>query len=224
MIEVPDARAAAPRLSRMRLHHARAQPASAGARRRDRRRSYASRDRDKAAAYCREFGGAASYGDYLAAIADPRDRRGGRRRAAAVPSRPDAAGARRRQARAGREAGVPADWRTTGRSLAARDAAGRGRPGRRERSLQAARGPAAAAARRRRHRRDGVRALRDDRAAAEDAPTTGATTRRWPAATRSSRKGFTGCTSPAASARGSSRSTATGRRCRAKGPTGAPRA
>ncbi len=33
--------------------------------------SYASRDRDKAAAYCREFGGAASYGDYLAAIADP---------------------------------------------------------------------------------------------------------------------------------------------------------
>jgi len=33
--------------------------------------SYASRDRDKAAAYCREFGGAASFGDYSAAIADP---------------------------------------------------------------------------------------------------------------------------------------------------------
>ena len=33
--------------------------------------SYASRDKDKAAAYCREFSGAASYGDYLAAIADP---------------------------------------------------------------------------------------------------------------------------------------------------------
>ena len=40
--------------------------------------------------------------------------------------------------------------------------------------------------------------------AAEDRRTTGATTRRWPAATRSSRKGFTGCTSPAASARRSS--------------------
>jgi predicted dehydrogenase len=33
--------------------------------------SYASRDKDKAAAYCREFGGAYSYGDYVAAIADP---------------------------------------------------------------------------------------------------------------------------------------------------------
>jgi predicted dehydrogenase len=33
--------------------------------------SYASRDKDKAATYCREFSGAASYGDYLAAIADP---------------------------------------------------------------------------------------------------------------------------------------------------------
>jgi predicted dehydrogenase len=33
--------------------------------------SYASRDSGRAAAYCREFSGAASYGDYLAAIADP---------------------------------------------------------------------------------------------------------------------------------------------------------
>ena len=34
--------------------------------------SYASRDRDKASEYCRRFRGAASYGDYLEAIADPR--------------------------------------------------------------------------------------------------------------------------------------------------------
>ena len=34
--------------------------------------SYASRSRDKAEAFCREFGGAASYGDYAAAIDDPR--------------------------------------------------------------------------------------------------------------------------------------------------------
>jgi predicted dehydrogenase len=33
--------------------------------------SYASRDRSTAEAYCREFRGAGSYGDYLAAIADP---------------------------------------------------------------------------------------------------------------------------------------------------------
>jgi predicted dehydrogenase len=33
--------------------------------------SYASRDKGKAEAYCREFGGGTSYGDYLAAIADP---------------------------------------------------------------------------------------------------------------------------------------------------------
>jgi predicted dehydrogenase len=33
--------------------------------------SYASRDRDKADDYCRRFGGAGSYGDYRAAIADP---------------------------------------------------------------------------------------------------------------------------------------------------------
>jgi len=34
--------------------------------------SYASRDRDKAADYCRRYSGAASYGSYLEAIADPR--------------------------------------------------------------------------------------------------------------------------------------------------------
>ena len=33
--------------------------------------SYASRDGRKAAAYCRQYGGAASYGDYLSAIDDP---------------------------------------------------------------------------------------------------------------------------------------------------------
>jgi len=33
--------------------------------------SYASRDRAKAEAFCREFGGAASYGSYDAALADP---------------------------------------------------------------------------------------------------------------------------------------------------------
>ena len=33
---------------------------------------YASRDRDKAAAYCRRYRGVSSYGDYLDAIADPR--------------------------------------------------------------------------------------------------------------------------------------------------------
>ena len=52
--------------------------------------------------------------------------------------------------------------------LAARDARGARRAGRRERPLQAARRPAAAAAGRRRHRRDGVRALHDHRAAAEE--------------------------------------------------------
>jgi predicted dehydrogenase len=34
--------------------------------------SYASRDGDKAAGYCRRYSGAASYGDYFEAIADPR--------------------------------------------------------------------------------------------------------------------------------------------------------
>src|SRR5215217_9358060 len=33
--------------------------------------SYASRDRGKADAYCRQYSGVASYGDYLAAIDDP---------------------------------------------------------------------------------------------------------------------------------------------------------
>ena len=92
----------------MRLHHPRPQPAL---------RSlrgvivcgYASRDRAKADEYRRRYDGVTAYGDYAAAIDDPRDRRRRRRRAAALPSRPDAAGARGRQARAGREAGVPAD-------------------------------------------------------------------------------------------------------------------
>ena len=39
--------------------------------RRDLRCGYASRDRDKAEAYCRRFGGSGSYGEYAAAIDDP---------------------------------------------------------------------------------------------------------------------------------------------------------
>ena len=39
--------------------------------RRDLRCGYASRDRDKAEAYCRRFAGSGSYGDYAAAIDDP---------------------------------------------------------------------------------------------------------------------------------------------------------
>ena len=51
------------------------------------------------------------YGDYAGRDRRPGRRRGGRRGAAALSPRPHAARARRRQARAGREAGVPDDGR-----------------------------------------------------------------------------------------------------------------
>ena len=92
----------------------------------------------------------ASYGDYLAAIDDPRVDAV----VVAVPPRfhldltlQALAG---RQARAGREAGVPAAWTTTRPCVAARDRGRARRAGRRERSLQAAGRAAAPAARRRR--------------------------------------------------------------------------
>jgi hypothetical protein len=59
-----------PGLSRLRLHHARAQWPLAGAWR-PHRSGYASRDRSKAEEYRRLYGGTASYPDYESAIADP---------------------------------------------------------------------------------------------------------------------------------------------------------
>ena len=96
------------RLSRMRLHHARAQPQPAAARARRSSASYASRDAAKAEAFRREFGGVGELRRLRGRDRRSAHRRGRRRRAAALSSRPDAAGARRRQARAGREAGVSA--------------------------------------------------------------------------------------------------------------------
>ena len=165
---------------------------------------YASRDLARAEAYRKRFGGVATYGDYLAAIADPAVDAV----VIAVPPRlsprPDAAGARRRQARAGREAGLPDDgrlpdgaWRRATAPAASCWSA---------RTITTSRSPS----RLRTLLADGAIGemvfahFTTHRASAEDAPTTGATTRRWPAATRSSRKAFTGCTWPAASARRSS--------------------
>ena len=151
----------------MRLHHARAQPppAIAAARRRLRLREPRRapgrgvpqpvwRLRELSGLRVRDRGSAR--------------RRGRRRRAAGVPPRAGAAGARRREARAGREAGVSAHGGLPHRGAAARDAAGRvvlvGENDHykplavRLRALLA----------RRRDRRDGVRALHDDREAAED--------------------------------------------------------
>ena len=92
----------------MRLHHARAQPAPAGApagyRAAATRAAIAARRRRSAARY----GGVASLRRLRVGDCRPARRRGGHRGAAALPSRSHAAGARRRQARAGREAGVPA--------------------------------------------------------------------------------------------------------------------
>ena len=166
--------------------------------------SYASRDRDKAEAYCREFSGAASYGDYLAAIADPAIDAV----VVAVPPRFHLDLTLRALA-AGKHVLVekpafPAAWRTTGR-----------------RSRRATRPARVVLVGENDHYKPlavVLRRLLADGAigemvfahfttiaqAAEDARTTGATTRRWPAATRSSRKASTGCTSPAASARASS--------------------
>ena len=184
----------------MRLHHARAQPPPPAARAGVSSPSYASRDAAKAEAFCR----AVRRRRELRRTTAPRStiRRSTRSSSPCrrVSPRSHAAGARGRQARAGREAGVSPDGGLPRGGRGARPGRAR-RAGRRERSLQAAGRDAAPAARRRRDRRDGVRALHDHRAAAEDRRTTGATTRRWPAATRSSRKAFTGCTWPAASAR-----------------------
>ena len=113
-------------------------------------------------------------------------------------------------------------WRTT--ATVARGAQSRGPRGarRRERSLQAARRRAAQAAGRGRDWRHGVRALHDDRAAAEDRRRLAQRRGAWPAATRSSKRASTGCTSPAASARRiTQHRRATGRRCRASGPDSA---
>ncbi len=144
-------------------------------------------------------------------------RRRGRRRSAAVSSRADA-----QALTAGKHVLVekPAfpvleDYGTV---IAARDSSRARRPRRRERSLQAAGGIPAAAAERGRDRRSGVRALHHHRSSAQDARTTGATTRRWRAATRSSRKASTGCISPGASVRRSPPSTDTGRPRSREGP------
>ena len=114
--------------------------------------------------------------DYAAAIDDPRVDAV----VIAVPprlsSRPDAARARGRQARAGREARVSAPRRLPDGDRRAQPGEAR-RARRRKRSLQAAGRGAADAGRGGRDRRDGVRALHDDREAAEVARTTGATTR-----------------------------------------------
>ena len=107
-------RTAAHRLSRVRLHHARPQPARAPSRGPDCLQLRQPRQ-------CEGRGVSAGVprrrqlprlrrGDRRSG-----GRRGRRRRAAAVSPRSDARGARRRQARAGREAGVPARWRTTRR-------------------------------------------------------------------------------------------------------------
>ena len=147
-------------------------------------------------------------------------RGGGRRgRAAGLPSRPDAPRAGGGQARAGGEAGVPDAGRL-------RDGAWRRATGpdascwwARTITTSRSRSRSAPLVAEGTHWRDGLRALHDHRAPAQDAPTTGATTRRWPAATRSSRRAFTGCTWRAASARRSSRAPmASARRSSRAGP------
>ncbi len=184
--------------------------------------SYASRERAKAEEYCRRFHGGQLRGLRCGHRRSARRRRG-HRRATGLSSRPDAARARGRQARAGRKAGVSAPRGLPDGDRCAQPGEER-RARRRERSLQAAGCGVAEAGGRGRHWRDGVRALHDDREAAEVRRTIGATTRPWRAAMRSSKKAFTGCTSPAASALQSCRSTDTGQRSRAKARTSAPRA
>ena len=166
-LDVPDARTAAPSLSRMRLHH---RGCTAGICARSRATSSAA-TRAATERRPRRTAGTISGARQLRGLrrGDRRPARGrrGDRRAAALSSRPDAAGAGGRQARARREARVPADGRLP--HGARGEGPGRARRARRrERSLQAAGGDAARAARRGRHRRDGVRALHDDRQAAQD--------------------------------------------------------
>ena len=151
-------------------------------------------------------------------------RRRGRRRAAAVPSRPDAAGARRRASTC---------WSRSRRSSAWRTTAPCSRRGMRRGAVVLVGEndhykPLAVrlrrAARRRRHRRDGVRPFRDDRPAAE---ARGRLAQRRSDGRR--RRVLRGRDPLAAHRRqprpaDRRRSTATGRRCRAKGRTGARRA
>ena len=181
--------------------------------------SYASRDTAKAEAFCRRFGGAGSYGDYAAAIADPRVDAV----VIAVPPRFHLELTLQALA-AGKHVLVekPAFLRMEDYRDGARGARPRAARvvlvGENDHYKPLAVAPAPAA-RRRRDRRDGVRALHDDRADASRPPTTGATTRRWPAATRSSRKGSTGCTSPGSlGPQITIDRTAIGRRRRAAGP------
>ena len=122
--------------------------------------AYASRDRAKAEAYCRRFGGAHGYGDYSAAIDDPAIDAV----VVAVPPRFHLDLTLQALA-AGKHVLVEkpaflamADYETV---RAARDRGRTRGARRRERPLQAAGGHAAPAARRGRHRRDGVRALHD---------------------------------------------------------------
>ncbi len=135
----------------------------------------------------------------------------------------DAARAGRRQARAGREAGLPAT-----RGLP--DGAGRPRPrrprgaGRRERSLQAAGRVAAPSARRRRDRRHGLRALHHASPGAQDGRRLAQ--RRGDGRRRRVLRGRDSLAAPGRQPRPGDhrRSTGSGRRRRAPARTRAPRA
>ena len=205
MIEAPDAPAAAPRLSRVRLHHPRAQPAPAGARRRDRRRATPAATGPRPTAYLpRVRRRRAAIGDYAAAIDDPAVDAV----VVAVPPRFHLDLTLQALA-AGKHVLVEkpaflAHGGLPGGASTARDRAGRVvLVGENDHYKPLA-------VRLRRLLADGAIGemvfahFTTIAQAAEDARTTGATTKRWPAATRSSRKAFTGCTSPAASARRSS--------------------
>ena len=185
--------------------------------------AYASREKAKAEEFCREFGGVGSYGSYEAAIEDP----GVDAVVVAVPPRYHL-GLTLKALEAGKHVLVekPAFLRVEDYLMVrdARDRAGRTvLVGENDHYK-----PAAVRLRKlvadRVDRRHGLRALHDDRASASRAPTTGGTTKRSPAATPFSRKAFTGCTSPAASARRSPPRTASGPRRRGKDRTGASRA
>ena len=119
-------------------------------------------------AFCREFGGTGSYSSYRAATGRRDGRRGGRRGAAQVSPGAHARRARRGQARARREAGVPRAWPTTRRSR--RHAIGHSASSWSARTTTTSRWPSGS----RKlladgvDRGDGVRALHDDREASQD--------------------------------------------------------
>ena len=168
--------------------------------------SYASRDKVRAEAFRRRFGGLKSYGSYAAALDDPAVDAVVVAVPPALPSRSDAARRSRPASTCWSRSRRFRGWRTTKPCACAPRSRGARGARRRERSLQAARG-----------RRCGgcsPRALIGDMVfahfttiaqAAEDRRRLAQRRSRWPAATRSSRKASTGCTSPAASARGSRR-------------------